>query len=74
MVTGPSLVALSPATLAGAPFAGEVDTLLHYLNLGITLTLIVVVVIATIEIVRDLYRLFTRRTSPAFPIVKSDQR
>jgi len=70
MVMGPSLVTLSPAALAGASFAGNVDTLLRYLSLGVTITLSIIIVIGILEIARALYKLFTPRKSLAFPVAK----
>lgn len=70
MVAGPALVTLSPAAIAGTPFADNVNMILRYANLGAMIALSIVVVISIIEIGQGLYKLLTPRKSLAFPTVK----
>lgn len=70
MLTGPSLVAISPEALAGTPLAESGDMLVRLFRLGLTIALTVVIVVGGVEIVQAIYRLVTRRTLPAFPVVK----
>ena len=57
MLTGPTLVALSPAALAGTPLAGNANMFASFFSLGLLIALTVVIVVTAIEVAQAIYRL-----------------
>jgi hypothetical protein len=70
MLTGPSLVNVTPEVLAGTPLGEAAGTLAGMLNLIPLIVLGVLIIINTIEVGQLIYRLFTPRPAPVFPDVK----
>ncbi len=70
MLTGPALVALSPASFAGTPLAGVGDMMVKFISLGITIGLTVAIVVTAVEVGQIIYRLLTRGTLPRLSVRK----
>ncbi len=70
MLTGPTLVALSPAALAGTPLAGDAGILVSFFSLGLMIALTIIIVVTGIEVAQAIYRLRPGGTRPRLPVRK----
>jgi hypothetical protein len=70
MITGPSIIALSPDSLAGTPLAEHVPQLGGLVVFGVSIGLLVSVIANSVQVVRGVYLLLRRRPGVAYPVMK----
>lgn len=70
MLTGPSLVGISEATVVDTPLAGHAGELMSAVTLGVSIGLVVAVIAGSVAVVRTIYQLVVRRTPAGFPVMK----
>jgi len=70
MATGPALVAISPAALAGTPLERFGDSLGNYVSLALLIALVVSIVVSAVELVQIIYRWLMSGPRPTWSVRK----